>query len=136
MVNRLLGTYVFHSNMALTLECVEAGASGVLDTSIICRVNGGDSLSKDEIDKAIDHGATEIMVPMAKSERHIDTALEYIDGRVTSIVMIETEEAVALSDKFSNYPIDKVYVGLNDLSICRNSRNIFLPIVDGTLYSV
>jgi len=84
----------------------------ITSKSVICRVNGGDFLSKTEINKAIDHGADYIMIPMIKSLKDVEMALEAIDQKAKSILMIETEESIGLVEKLKKYQIDKVYVGL------------------------
>lgn len=160
-------TYVFHSNLDLTNQCINAGIDGVIidweeadkrqrqslyntqinkhdestlsqvksifSGAIICRVNGGVNLSKDEIKKAIRLGATDIMVPMIKSIEEINYALSVIDNQARCIPMIETNEAVEIAKEIGKLAVDKVFIGLNDLSISRNSDNVFLPLIDGTV---
>ena len=50
--------------------------------------------------------------------------------------MIETQESISLAKSLSNYQIDKMYVGLNDLAISRGKSNIFLPFIDGTIEQI
>lgn len=100
---------------------------------LICRVNGGDQMRREEIDLAIDNGANEIMVPMIRNEKQIESVLCMINGRAKCIVMIETEDAVRMVYEIDQFPIDKVYVGLNDLAIDRKQKNLFKPFIDGTL---
>jgi len=101
--------------------------------AVICRVNGADNIDKDEITQAIAVGATDIMVPMVKTVAQAEQALSYVDGKARCLIMIETPEAVKISAEIGQLPIDGVYIGLNDLAIASNSRNIFIPMVDGTL---
>ncbi|MFY0591951.1 aldolase/citrate lyase family protein [Roseivirga sp.] len=108
-------------------------AASTYHGTIICRVNGGDLISQNEISSAITHGATDILVPMVKNLSQIEQVLRYINGQARCLIMIETIEAIKISAQIGSLPIDGVYVGLNDLAIARNSRNIFVPIVDGTL---
>ncbi|GAB5527905.1 MAG: hypothetical protein Roseis2KO_57770 [Roseivirga sp.] len=113
-----------------------ADARELFTGSIVCRVNGGEELGRDEIQRAIDHGADEIMIPMIKSVRQAEEALNLIDGKAKSIIMIETEEAVRSAEEIGKLPLDKVYVGFNDLAISRNVSNIFLPLIDGTMEEI
>lgn len=101
--------------------------------TLICRVNGGKAMSEDEILKAVDMGATHIMLPMVKQITEVERALKAINNKAKCLVMIETTEAVQNSAEIGKLPVDGVYVGLNDLAIARNSRNIFMPMIDGTL---
>jgi hypothetical protein len=105
----------------------------VTSTKIICRVNGGSFLEKDEVQSCIDAGAHEILVPMVSSLAEIDFVLSAIKGQADLSLMIETNEAIDLIQQINKYPIHRVFVGLNDLSIARNHRNLFLPMVDGTV---
>lgn len=118
-------------NLHSEKELIEARK--INSASIICRVNGGVHLSNDEISKALDLGADYIMVPMIKSLEDVEKALKAIDNKCKSVLMIETQESVKLVNSLKNYPVDKIYVGLNDLAISRNCNNIFLPFADGTI---
>ena len=100
---------------------------------LICRVNGGDKISGDEIQKAIDYGANYIMLPMIKVASEVERVLKIINGRAKCIPMIELHEAVINRSSIGALPVEKIYVGLNDLAISRNSRNIFTPMIDGTM---
>lgn len=51
-------------------------------------------------------------------------------------ILIETQEAVALSEVFSQFPLSRIYVGLNDLSIDRKTPSIFTAVLDGTVEAV
>lgn len=102
-------------------------------SNLICRINGPDYWSKDEIDNAIDLGAKELLVPMVKSVKDVEFVLNQVNGRVDVGIMIETNEALTIVDQFNNLPIHRFFVGLNDLSIQRKSKNIFLPLIDGTI---
>lgn len=108
-------------------------AVSIYPDKVICRVNGGNDLTRKEISDAIAYGATDIMIPMVKTLTQVEQALTYIDGKAKCLIMIETPEAVNLNAEIGKLPIDGVYIGLNDLAIARNSRNIFIPMVEGTL---
>lgn len=101
--------------------------------NLICRINGPGYWSKEEIDRAIDLGATELLIPMIKSIAEVEFIINYIKDRVKIGIMLETNEALSIAGELDRMPIHRFFVGLNDLSIQRNSRNIFLPFVDGTI---
>jgi citrate lyase beta subunit len=90
-------------------------------------------LDRHEILSAIHAGADEILVPMVTSVEQIDRAAEIIRDQASLSLMIETTEAIALTRQISQYNIHRVFVGLNDLSISLNQRNLFLPLLDGTV---
>ena len=111
-------------------------ARALTDSHILCRINGGETLSQEEVDRAISLGADELLVPMVTSVAQIERVLGWVQGQVGVALMIETEEAVTLAEELGQLPISKVYVGLNDLSIARKSRNLFMPMVDGTVDAI
>ncbi|HAA13352.1 MAG TPA: aldolase [Cytophagales bacterium] len=108
-------------------------ARQLTDRPIICRINGGDHWTEDQTRLAMDLGADCILLPMVKSLGEVEQLLRVADGKVQVGIMIETLEAVELASQIGRMPIDKAYVGLNDLSIARKSHNIFTPLIDGTL---
>ncbi len=105
-------------------------------THIICRVNGGNDFSADEIRQAIDLGADEILLPMVSSLPLLENLIAVVNGQALASAMIETNEGIDLAEEIAKMPLSKVFVGLNDLAICRNSSNIFLPLIDGTIESI
>lgn len=102
-------------------------------SKIICRINGPEYWSKDEINNAIGLGATELLVPMIKSEEEVDYVLNIVSSRVKVGVMLETNKALAIAKQLNEMDVHRFFVGLNDLAIERASRNLFLPLVDGTI---
>ncbi|NNF76221.1 MAG: hypothetical protein HKN00_13635 [Flavobacteriaceae bacterium] len=100
---------------------------------IICRVNGPDYLNLQEIDLAIDNGATEILVPMIRSFDQAKSIIDLIKGRVHVSFMIETIEALEITSELNKLEVKRFFVGLNDLSIARGSNSLFIPLIDGTI---
>lgn len=111
---------------------LERVANKNLDT-LICRINGPSYWSADEINQAIDLGATELLVPMIKSMDEVEFILKTVNSRVQIGLMLETNESLAIAHQLNELPIHRFFVGLNDLSIQRESRNLFQPFVDGTI---
>ena len=103
---------------------------------IICRINGGNYLSKEEISDVIAAGANEILVPMITNLKQMDFLVNVVPNDIALAIMIETNEAVNLAQTLDEYPISRVFVGLNDLSIARKQKNLFLPLIDGTVETV
>ena len=106
------------------------------DARVICRINGYNSTTTDEIENAIDSGADEILLPMVRSEIEVEKALNLIAGRCGLGILVETIDAVNIADKLSKLPLTRVYVGLNDLGIERRTPNIFSAIEDGTVEKI
>jgi len=102
---------------------------------VICRVNNGPTRN-DEITLALDAGADEVLLPMVRSTGEVDDALTRVRERARLGILIETPEAVELASELARRPLARVYVGLNDLAICRGTRNIFVAVADGTVERV
>lgn len=109
---------------------------GATSAPIVCRINGVGASTVDEVAVAIASGATEILVPMVRSPKEIETVLRLADGRCGVGMLVETVAAVEGARWFSDLPLSRVYVGLNDLSIERRSRSIFEAVIDGTVERV
>ncbi|MHB0977124.1 MAG: aldolase/citrate lyase family protein [Candidatus Aquicultorales bacterium] len=104
--------------------------------TVVCRINGFNPTTPEEIEAAVGAGADEILLPMVRSREEVTAALSIIDGRCKLGILVETSYAVANVDGFADLPLARVYVGLNDLAIDRGTPNIFTSIVDGTVERV
>jgi hypothetical protein len=100
---------------------------------VITRVNGFWDGTADEVQQAIDHGADEILLPMVRTVDQVESALKIVRGQIPMGIFVETANAVQCSRELSQLPLSRVYVGLNDLAIDRQLRNIFTSVADGTL---
>ncbi len=106
------------------------------DKLVLCRVNNFATCVRErnkEIDLAVDNGADEILLPMVRSVREVENVLDHINSRCDLGILIETCESVALARELGELPLSRVYLGLNDLAIERNTRNIFSALEDGTV---
>jgi HpcH/HpaI aldolase/citrate lyase family len=100
---------------------------------ILCRINGVSETTAEEVNLAIDGGASEILVPMVRSPVEIDVVLELAAGRCGVGILIETTSAVEQASVLLSRPLSRVYVGLNDLAIERGAASIFEAVTDGTV---
>lgn len=101
--------------------------------SIVCRIDGPNHNGRREVERAIEGGATEILVPMVRRAEEVERILAYAAGRCGVGILVETREAVAIAADLASLPLTRVYVGLNDLSIERGTPNLFAPLIDGTI---
>jgi hypothetical protein len=106
------------------------------DVRVLCRINGFGETTVAEIEEAIGAGADEILLPMVRSVDQVRTVLELVGGRADLGILVETVDAVYLAEQLGALPLRRVYVGLNDLAIDRNSANVFSAVVDGTVERV
>ena len=91
------------------------------EAPIVCRVDGPGAGCERGIEKAIELGADEVLLPMVRAPDEVERALERVDGRCGLGILVETEEAVRSAATLGRFPLSRVYVGLNDLMIDRGA---------------
>lgn len=104
-----------------------------MGTYVICRINAIDYDSVNEIDRVIDAGADEILVPMVRTRQEIEQTFRQVDGRLAISLMIETTEALNLAPVVNDHNVRRVFVGLNDLHITQGKPTLFHVLADGTV---
>jgi len=97
------------------------------------RINAFGSWTGDEVETAIDSGATRILLPMVTGPDQVEGLLRRVDGRCEVGILVETSAAVNRAPDLGQLPLAGVYVGLNDLAIDRGLNTIFDSVADGTL---
>ena len=107
-----------------------------LQCYVICRINGTSDHTKDEVAKTLDFGADEILIPMVRQTSEVISILKMARDKARVSAMIETTDAINISHQLDQLQLARVYVGLNDLRICRGSNSIFTAMADGTLESI
>jgi hypothetical protein len=112
----------------------------VKSAEVLCRINPIHEATKDycssqeEIDGAISAGADILMLPYFKTVDEVKTFLRLVDGRVKTMPLVETPEAVEIIDEILNLPgIDEIFIGLNDLSLGYGKKFMFELLADGTV---
>lgn len=90
------------------------------------RVNPINENSKSEIDNVIDYGADILLLPMYTSHLEVKKFIEYVNGRATVKLLLETPQAlVRIDDVLELKGVDEIYVGLNDLHLGLGLNFIF-----------
>ncbi len=90
--------------------------------------------SRSEIEDAIAAGADLLMLPYFKTVAEVETFLRIVDGRVKTVLLLETPEAVELVDEILRLPgIDEIHIGLNDLSLGYKLPFMFELLANGTV---
>ena len=90
--------------------------------------------SEEEIEAAIQAGADIVMLPYFKTVAEVKRFLRIVDGRVKTMLLLETPEAVdALNEILAIPGIDEIHIGINDLSIGYGKRFMFELLTDGTV---
>lgn len=90
--------------------------------------------SKEEIDAAIAAGAEVLMLPMFRTRAEVERFIEYVDGRATVQLLVETAEAAQnIDDILLCSGIDEIHIGLNDLHLAKKMTFMFELLCDGTV---
>ena len=90
--------------------------------------------SEKEIDAAVCAGADILMLPYFKTADEVERFVNAVGGRVRTMLLIETPEAVQNIDKILDINgIDELFIGLNDLSLGYGKRFMFELLADGTV---
>ncbi|WAC12725.1 aldolase/citrate lyase family protein [Dyadobacter pollutisoli] len=104
---------------------------------LICRINGfSPGHTQNEIELALKAGADEIFLPMVENCEEAQQTFDMIAGRAEFSILIETVAALGCLDELSQLSLKRAYIGLNDLHIQQNSRNIFMPLMNGTVKTI
>lgn len=90
--------------------------------------------SQEEIDRVIENGANMIMLPYFKTSDEVKKFVDMVDGRVKTILLLETPEAAnIISEIVEIQGIDEIFIGLNDLSLGYGKKFMFELLSDGTV---
>lgn len=108
---------------------------GVLDKAeLLVRINPIHDNSKNEIEGVISAGADVIMLPMWKTPQEVGAFVEMVAGRVTTMLLLETDEArLCLDDVLEINGVDEIHIGLNDLHLSQGKKFLFELTTDGTV---
>ncbi len=123
-----------------TIDDIKNIKSVISSSQLLVRINpiieyeGNCDFSKNEIDSAIDAGADILMLPMIKNVKQIDKFIEIVNGRVKTMLLLETAESNENIKEFLQVDgIDEVHIGLNDMHLAYHKRFMFELLVDGTV---
>lgn len=88
------------------------------ESELLVRINPIHANSFNEINKVISDGADIIMLPMVLDVEDVEKFIEFVGGRVKTILLLETSQSLArLEDILDVEGIDEIFFGLNDLHI-------------------
>ena len=90
---------------------------------VLCRINAFGPGTAEEVEQAVEAGADELLLPMVRTPEEVERTLALVDGRAGLGILVETRDAIAAADELARLPLSRVYVGLNDLSIDRGTRD-------------
>lgn len=110
-----------------------AGIKAWSGTTAFLRIDCFGDHTRDQVERAIAHGADVLLLPLVTTPAEVEQFLCMIAGRCRAGILIETVSACQQAERIAEFPLDYVYVGLNDLMISRDSRQLFAPLHDGTM---
>ena len=106
-------------------------------SELLVRINPMDDESVGEINSVIEAGAQLIMLPMWKTVREVENFISIVNGRVKTVLLLETKEAVdCLDDILKMDGIDEIHIGLNDLHLSYGLTFMFELLSNGVVESV
>lgn len=90
--------------------------------------------SEEEINAVIEAGADIVMLPYFKTPDEVRHFLKIINGRVQTMLLLETPEAAAAVDDILSIPgIGEIHLGINDMSLGMRKKFMFELLADGTI---
>ena len=90
--------------------------------------------SEEEIEQVIAAGADIVMLPFFKTADEVRRFVTCVNGRVRTLLLLETPEAAAHVDEIIAVPgIDEIHIGINDLSLGYGKSFMFELLADGTV---
>lgn len=120
-----------------TIEDIRKLAPILTTSEMLVRINPWNKDSVQEINRVIDAGAKIIMLPMWKTREEVERFTKTVDGRVKTILLLETKEAVACLDEVLELSgIDEIHIGLNDLHLSYGLTFMFELLIDGTVENI
>lgn len=92
------------------------------------------SSSQEEIEEVIQSGADSIMLPYFKTIDEVKSFIDMVAGRAETVLLLETPEAADAIESIMDIPgIDRIHIGLNDLSLGYHKSFMFELLADGTV---
>ena len=109
--------------------------SGVLTVSeLLVRIDPMNPGSEEQIDAVIAAGADKIMLPMWKSADDVGRFISCVNGRVKTVLLLETKEAVECIDEVLDIGgFDEIHIGLNDLHLSYGLTFMFELLSNGVV---
>lgn len=117
-----------------TLEDVARLRAVIKKAEFLVRCNPIHQGSREEIDRIIKDGADMIMLPYFKSADEAKQFIDFVGGRVRTVLLFETAKAVENVDEILSLDgIDEAYIGLNDLHLSYDMSFMFELLAKGTV---
>lgn len=123
-----------------SLDDVKRISETISTAELLVRINpihdafGSVLSTEEEIDVSIANGADILMLPYYKTVEEVKRFLSAVHGRVKTMLLLETPEAVRILDETLCIDgVDYIHIGLNDLSLGFGKKFMFELLTDGTV---
>jgi citrate lyase beta subunit len=102
--------------------------------TLMVRTNPLNPGTADELHQVLSAGADAVMLPYFHSASEARDFAELVAGRVAVVLLVETAGATRELAECCDIPgIDRIHIGLNDLSLELGHRFMFELLIDGTV---
>lgn len=120
-----------------SVEDIRAIKPLLKDAELLVRINPWNSGSETEVELVIDAGADIIMLPMWKTVDEVRKFVGAVNGRVKTVLLLETKEAADCLDAVLLLDgIDEIHIGLNDLHLSYGLNFMFELLSNGVVEQI
>ena len=117
-----------------TFEDVSAIKEAVPDAHLIVRINPMHDQSAAEISEVVARGADSVMLPMFFEKSTLARFMDILGDKAQPYPLFETASSVtALPEMVSGLGVNRLHIGLNDLTLDLKKNFLFQPIADNYL---
>jgi len=108
------------------VEDLPAIAGSLARAELFVRINPINAETADEVEAVLGAGAQVVMLPYFRTAEEVETFVRLIDGRASTMILLETASAVVRIREILEVPgVSEVMVGLNDLRLELGVQNHF-----------
>jgi HpcH/HpaI aldolase/citrate lyase family len=108
------------------VEDLPAIAGSLARAELFVRINPINAETAEEVEAVLGAGAQVVMLPYFRTAEEVETFVRLIDGRASTMILLETASAVVRIREILEVPgVSEVMVGLNDLRLELGVQNHF-----------
>jgi hypothetical protein len=99
---------------------------------LLVRINPWHKDTPEELARAVDEGANQIMLPMIAGPEPLERAVELVRGKAAILPLVETAAGLIRIDEIAAVDgIEEVYIGLNDMHLALGLSFMFQILGEG-----
>lgn len=119
------------------MEDIDVIKAQLTNSKLLVRCNPLHKDSRKEIDEIINRGADVIMLPFFKSHFEVEEFFAVINGRVKTILLLETPQAYCRIDRILQVDgIEMIHIGLNDMHLGMGLSFMFELLANGVVDNI